>query len=109
MNSLKEINIKNLSYYFFDDMVNIKYLDPNKIKIDEGLYKNVLIYHIGQVTIKDLKINSVNPLYVIIIEINGLIEESNGNKYLRLVPTNGSKDTQKKYEELGTKSGILLL
>ena len=30
--------------------------------------------------------NSVNPLYLIINKINGYIEESNGNKYLRLVP-----------------------
>ena len=29
MNSVKEINIKNCTYYFFDDMINIKNLDPN--------------------------------------------------------------------------------
>ena len=49
-------------------------------------------------TVKDLrymKINSVNFLYLIIQEINGYIKESNGNKYLTLVPTDKRKDTLK--------------
>ena len=48
--------------------------------------------------VKDLrymKINSVNFLYLIIQEINGYIKESNGNKYLTLVPTDKRKDTLK--------------
>ena len=36
-------------------------------------------------------------------KINGYIEESNGNKYLTLVPTHESKDTLKKDEELWNK------
>ena len=35
-------------------MINIKNLDPNKIKKDEKAYKNILIYHIGYVMVKDL-------------------------------------------------------
>ena len=42
-----------------------------------------------------MKINSVNFLYLIIQEINGYIKESNGNKYLTLVPTDKRKDTLK--------------
>ena len=49
-----------------------------------------------------LKIDSVNPLYLIIDKINGYIEKSNGKKYLTLVPTDESKDT-KKHEELRRK------
>ena len=30
-NTLKEIYIKNCAYYFFDDMINIRNLDQNKI------------------------------------------------------------------------------
>ena len=33
MSCVKEINIKNRTYYFFDDMINIKNFDPNWIKI----------------------------------------------------------------------------
>ena len=35
MNNVKEIDIKNGAYYFFDDMLNIQNLDPNKSKLDE--------------------------------------------------------------------------
>ena len=96
--SVKDINIKNY-YYFFDDIINIKDFDPNKIKTDEKSYKNILIYYIGHVTIKkDLKIYSVNHLYLIFSNVNGYFEEINGNKYLMLFPTNESKEKRKKYE-----------
>ena len=87
---LKEIDIRNGSYYFFDDIINVKRLDSNKIKIDEKPYKNILIYYFGYVMFKDLSyvaINSVNPLYLIINKISDYIEASNGNKHLGLVPT----------------------
>ena len=62
--------------------------------------KNILIYYIGYVKIKkDLKISSVNPLWLIFKEMNGYFDEINGNQYLTLVPTNESKDKTKKYEE----------
>ena len=65
-NKLKDIDIN--TYYFFDDIVNINIFDPNRIEIDEKLYKNN-VYYIRYVTVKDskfVKINSVNPLYFII-------------------------------------------
>ena len=58
-------------------------------------------------TIKDLKflkINSVNPLQLNFDKVNGYFEEINENKYLTLVPTNGSKNKIKKYEELWIKT-----
>ena len=76
-------------------MINIKNLETNKIKRDENSYKNIVIYYIGYMTFKDLryvKINSANPLYLIINKINGYFEEINGNKYLALVPINESKE-----------------
>ena len=44
-----DIGIKSCTKYFFDDMINIKNLDQNKIKIDEKSNKNILIYYIGYV------------------------------------------------------------
>ena len=41
---------------------------------------------------KYAKVNSVNPLYLNFTKMNGYFEEINGNKYLRLVPTNESKE-----------------
>ena len=75
----------------------------DKIKIDEKSYKNILIYYIGCVTIKDLKylkIDIVKPLYLIFSKVNGCFEETDKNKYLTLAPTNESKEIIKKYEEL---------
>ena len=61
-NKLKDKSINNNTYYFFDGIINIKNFDSNNIKIE---YKNILIYHIGYVTIKNskyIKINNVNLL-----------------------------------------------
>ena len=96
-NIIKDTNIKNHTYYLFDDIINIEEIDPNNIKIDEKSYKNILIYNILYVTIKkDLKIYSANPLYLIFNKVNRYFEEINGNKYLTVVPTNESKEKIKK-------------
>ena len=42
-NSVKDKEIENQTHYFFDDIINIKSVDPNNIKIDEKSYKNILI------------------------------------------------------------------
>ena len=85
MGNIKEINIKNQTYYFFDDMINIKNFHSNLLKIDNKSYKDIDIYYIGYITVKDsdyVKINSVNPLYLLIDNVNGYIEEKNGSRYL---------------------------
>ena len=63
-NKVTDISIKNRTYYFFNGIMDIETLDTNNIKIDEKSYKNILIYYIGYVTIKEyIKIcgNSGNP------------------------------------------------
>ena len=42
-NKVKDIDIKNCTDYFFNDIINIKKFDPNNIKIDEKSYKDILI------------------------------------------------------------------
>ena len=79
--NVKDINIKNHTYYFFDDIINIKYFDPNNVRIDEKSYNNILVYYIGYVTIKkDLKIYSVDPLYSIFHKVNWCFNKFNGSK-----------------------------
>ena len=46
INNVKDINIRDHAYYFFDDIINIKESDPNNIKLDEKSYKNIPIYYI---------------------------------------------------------------
>ena len=54
MGRIKDINIKNRTYYFYDDMVNIKDSDPNPLKSDKKSFKNIYIYYIGYITKKNL-------------------------------------------------------
>ena len=85
-NNFKDINIKDRTYHFFDNMINIKNLVPNKIKVNKKSDKNILIYYTGYVTV-----NNVNQ------------EEISGNKCLVLVPTDKSKGIMEKYKKLWTK------
>ena len=97
-NKIKDKDMKNRTYYFFNDIVNIKNFNSNNIKTDEKSYKNILIYYIGCVAIKDskyVKINSIHRLYLIFNKVNEYFEEINRNKYLTLVPTSEKKIKKK--------------
>ena len=92
-------------------MINIKDFDPNLLKIDKKSYKNIDIYYIGYITMKDsdyVKIKSANPLYLIISEMDGHIKEKNGNKYLIFNSADKNKEVLKKYTKLwnGIKNEI---
>ena len=105
MGQIKELNIKNQSYHYFDDMTDIKNFHTNLLKIDKKLHKDTDIYYIGYITIKkfsDCKnIHSVNPSYLIIHSAKGYFKEKYGKKYLII-------DLTEKYEEVfsGIKSEI---
>ena len=62
-----------------NDMINLKYFEPNLLKIDTKSYKNIDIYNIGYIQLKkndDYEIiYSVNPLYLQVNHTNGYIEE----------------------------------
>ena len=65
MGEVKQINIKNRTYYFYNDMINIKNFESNMLKIDKKHYKGINIYCIRCITIKRIddyeNIYSVNP------------------------------------------------
>ena len=62
---------------------------------------NLGIYYIGYVTKKlDYKINSVNPLYLMINRIDGFIQEKNEDKYLHIASTDKNSEVLKKYSEV---------
>ena len=77
-------------------MINIENFNPRLLKIGKKSYKNIDVYYIGYVTIRDIgdyeSIHSVNPLYFIVGEVDGYIEEKNGNKYLAFASINKSKE-----------------
>ena len=86
MGEVKQINIKNRTYYFYNDIIDLKKFDARLLKVDKKSYKNIGIYNIGYITIKKIddceNIYSVNPLYLLVNHASGYIEEKNGNKYL---------------------------
>ena len=99
MGKVKQINIKNRTYYFYNDMINIKDFDARLLKIDKKGYEEIDIYYIGYVTFKEIancnNINSVNPLYLIIDKMIGHFEEKRGNKYLVLDDIDENKEVSK--------------
>ena len=102
MGEVKELNIKNQTYYFYKDLINIKNFHSNLLKIDKKSHKEIDIYYIGYITIKSFgdceNIHSVNPLYLLINSATGYFNEKNGEKYLIL-------DSTDKYDEVF--SGII--
>ena len=74
------------------------------LKIDKKDYNEINIYYIGYVTVRKIancnKINSVNPLYLMINEMISHFEEKNENKYLVLDDVDTNKEVSKKYEEV---------
>ena len=96
MGETKQINIKNRTYYFYKDQIDLKDFDAILSKIDEKDHNEIEIYYIGYVTIKKIgdynNIDSVSPLYLMINKMIGhsecnsnecnSVEEKNKNKYL---------------------------
>ena len=56
METVKQINIKNRTYYFYNDIINLENFKSNLLKIDKKTYKNIGIYNIGYITLKKLMI-----------------------------------------------------
>ena len=72
-NKVEYIDIKSRKCYFSDHIINIKNFDSNNIKIDEKSHQNIFIYFIRYVTTEDskyIKIDSVNPSYLILKKVN---------------------------------------
>ena len=83
---IKKIDTQNRTYYFFNDIIDLRGFDARLLKIGKKSYKNISIYNIGYITIKTIdnseSIYSVNPLYLRADHVNGYIEEKEVNKYL---------------------------
>ena len=66
MGKVRQINIKNRTYYFYNDQINLKDLGARLSKIDKKDYKDIEIYYIGYATVRKIancnNISSVNPL-----------------------------------------------
>ena len=101
MGEAKQINIKNRTYYFHNDMINLENFELNLLKIDKKHCKDIDIYYIGYIIIKKIddceNICSVNPFYLLVNHASGYIE----NKYLIFYDSvNEKKRLLKKYADV---------
>ena len=96
MGRTRQINIKNRTYYFYNDRNNLKDFDASLLKVDKKrLQRDWYLLHL-----KKLLITTILTLYLMIDEMIGHFEEKNGNKYLVLDDVDENKEVSKKYEEV---------
>ena len=109
MGTVKQINIKNRTYYFYNDIIDLKSFESNLLKIDKKSYKDIGIYNIRYITKKKIgdcgNTYSVNLLYLCITHASGYIEcnsveEINENKYLIFGSIDENKELLKKYNDV---------
>ena len=90
--AVKQLNIKNRTYYFNNDLINVLDFEPNNLKLDKKTWKDIDIYYIGYIDKnkpKDWQVRSVNPLYLMINKVFCIVEEGeNGVKYLKIEKNN---------------------
>ena len=68
MGKIRQINIKNRTYYFYNDMINIKDFDARLLKIDKKDYEEADIHYIGYVTFKEIaNCNNINSVKSIVL------------------------------------------
>ena len=77
---LKEINIKNRTCYYFDDIINIENFDFYNILLDEKSRENILIFDISYKTLMGTK-----PLHIRFVKVDGFITVYDGTRYLVLL------------------------
>ena len=89
METIKQINIKNRTYYFYNDIINLDEFDESKIKVDKKDFNDIDIYYLGYEHKKKISkcdvINSVNPLYLRIVDINGQFEKGKDDAWYLII------------------------
>ena len=104
MGTVKKINNKNGTYYFYNDFIDLENFKSNLLKIEKKSFKDFGICNTGYITIYKIddceNISSANPLYLRIGHASGYIEEKGLNKYLVFDSTDGNEELLKKYNDV---------
>ena len=104
----KQMNIKNRTYYYYNDLISIANFEASNLKLDKKASLGLDIFYIGYVDKKpEWNVNGVNPLYLMISMMDGFIEEKNGNKYLNIADTDRNSEILKKYNQCLMGSNII--
>ena len=113
MGGVKQINIKNRTYYFYNDIINLKNFESILLKIDKKNHTKTLIFTtLDILQLKRLMIVKIftvlKPLYLLINDASRYIEEKGVNKYLVFDSTDENKELVKKHNDVwnGIKNKI---
>ena len=92
--TVSELNIKNRTYYFLNDLINILNFESINLKLDKKIWKDIIIwdiiyigYYIGYIDKnkpKDWQVRTVNPLYLMINKVFCSVEDENCVRYLKI-------------------------
>ena len=100
MGEIKQINIKNRTYYFYNDIIDLDEFDGSKIKVDKKNFNDIDIYYLGYEYKKKItecnEINSVNPLYLRIKDMKGQFKKGKGDNVWYLI-TFGDADVLRNF------------
>ena len=97
----KQLNIKDRSYYFYNDLINLWNFNECNLKLDKKSWKGIDIYYLGYVDKKpEWHVSNVNQLYFIVNGIYRSILEGDGIKYLTI---HKPENVLKKYEQVFSK------
>ena len=89
METIKQINIKNRTYYFYNDIIDLDEFDESKIKVDKKDFNDIDIYYLGYEHKKKISecnvINSINLLYIRIVDMNGRFEKGKDDTWYLVI------------------------
>ena len=100
--NVKSLEIKNTSYYYYDDIVHVDEFDKNLIKVDKRESRiGADIYYIGYIVNKpQYNINSVNPLHLILKDVTCTVEKIEGSSDRYLVIDLSNKDVLNVFDDM---------
>ena len=89
METIKQINIKNRTYCFYNDIINLDEFDESKIKVDKNDFNDIDIYYLCYEHKKKISecnvINSVNPFYLRIVDMKGQFEKGKDDAWYLII------------------------
>ena len=100
--NVKSLEIKNTSYYYYDDIVHADEFDKNLIKINKRESRiGADIYYIGYIVNKpQYNINSVNPLYLFLKDVTCTVEKIESSSDRCLVIDLSNKDVLNVFDDM---------
>ena len=103
MRKVKQIKTKNRTYYFYNDIIDIKNFDARLLKILKKSYKGISIYNMGYITKKKIddceNVYSVNPFYLLIRHAKWIYWRKGVNKYWVFDSVDENKELLKQYDD----------